>query len=176
MSGPTIKRATKRASKIAVTGGLIPLRISHSRMGHVANARTPAHASAGKKRRKIQIAARTNSVRSMTRPINCRDDDCCIKDAALILASRHGRPKSVNLSHRDYVDLHADLLLTRSDSKLHGRAASSGSTFAPPAICGLDGSKPWRSSRLETIERARRKASFRLFVRRNAMLKNASPK
>src|SRR5437016_472158 len=81
MSGPTIKRAIKRASKIAVIDGLICLRISHSRTGQVAKAKTPAHASAGKKCRKIQIAARTKIVRSTTRPINCRDD-CCIKNAA----------------------------------------------------------------------------------------------
>ena len=176
MSGPTIKRATKRASKIAVIDGLMCLRISHSRIGHVAKARTPAHASAGKKRRKIQIAAKTKIVRSTTRPINCRDD-CCIKNAAsILLHSRRASSKKIDSSHH-ITGIHADLTPGRwRFPKLHGRAASSGSTFAPPAICGLDGSKRWRSSRLETIARARRKASFRFFVRRSAILKNASPK
>jgi len=60
--------------------------------------------------------------------------------------------------------------------KHHRRATSKGSTFPPPAICGCDGSNPWRSSRLETSERARRKPSFRLLVWRRAILKKASPK
>src|SRR5262249_10514674 len=56
------------------------------------------------------------------------------------------------------------------------RATSRGSTFPPPAICGCDGSKPSRNSRLSTSERAIRKASFRLSARRSAVLKKASPK
>src|SRR5262249_58598090 len=57
-----------------------------------------------------------------------------------------------------------------------GRATSRGSTFSPPAICGCDGSKPSRNSRLNTSERAIKKASFRLLARRSAALKKASPK
>ena len=45
-----------------------------------------------------------------------------------------------------------------------GRATSRGSTFPPPAICGCDGSKPSRNSRLNTSERAIKKASFRLLA------------
>src|SRR5262249_20408010 len=58
----------------------------------------------------------------------------------------------------------------------HGRATSRGSTLAPPAICGCDGSKPWRSARFKTSERATTKASFRVVARRSATLKKASPK
>jgi hypothetical protein len=58
----------------------------------------------------------------------------------------------------------------------HGRATSRGSTLAPPAICGCDGSKPWPSSRFKTNERATRKASFKVAARRRATLKKASPK
>ena len=58
----------------------------------------------------------------------------------------------------------------------NGCATSRGSTFPPPAICGCDGSKPSRNSRLNTSERAIRKASFRLLARRSAALKKASPK
>src|SRR5262249_8291862 len=70
----------------------------------------------------------------------------------------------------------ASLIVETLSRKHHRRARSKGSTFLPPAICGCDGSNPWRSSRLETTERARRKASFRLLVWRRAILNKASPK
>src|SRR5262245_15585775 len=62
------------------------------------------------------------------------------------------------------------------ESSGQGRATSNSSTFPPPAICGRDGSKPWRRSRFTTSERARTKASFRVVALRSATLKKASPK
>jgi hypothetical protein len=50
---------------------------------------------------------------------------------------------------------------------------SNGSTFAPPASKGFDGSKCSRNSRVRTSERAMRNAFFKLTVRRSASLKKA---
>jgi hypothetical protein len=62
------------------------------------------------------------------------------------------------------------------DRSAHGRAISNGSTFAPPAIAGFDGSKCSRNSRFLTRARAKTKASFRPLTCRRATLKKASPK
>src|SRR5215467_6376065 len=79
------------------------------------------------------------------------------------------------VTHVDALLLHVAYFST-TPGMPEGRATSRGSTFPPPAICGCDGSKPSRNSRLNTSERATMKASFRLLARRNAALKKASPK
>src|SRR5262245_524986 len=78
MRGATTKTPTKSVSKSAVADRVVPFRTSHSRNGQVGRARTAAHASAGKKGRRIQTAATTNTVVRMMRPNECRDEDCCI--------------------------------------------------------------------------------------------------
>src|SRR5262249_53724881 len=70
----------------------------------------------------------------------------------------------------------ASLIVETLSRKHHRRARSKGSTFLSPALCACGSSNPWRRSRLETTERARRKASFRLLVWRRAILKKESPK
>src|SRR5262245_8826351 len=71
MRGATTKTPTKSVSKSAVADRVVPFRTSHSRNGQVGRARTAAHASAGKKGRRIQTAATTNIVVRMMRPNDC---------------------------------------------------------------------------------------------------------
>src|SRR6516162_10246198 len=82
----------------------------------------------------------------------------------------------VSLSMRRESDLLHVAYFSTTPLMPEGRATRRGSTFTPPAICGCDGSKPSRNSRLNTSERAIKKASFRLLARRSAALKKASPK
>src|SRR6476620_8708431 len=69
-----------------------------------------------------------------------------------------------------------DCATDRIRTGVQGRPASNGSTSAPPAMSGFDGSKCSRNSRFRTSEDASRNASFRLTSFRSAMLKKASPK
>jgi hypothetical protein len=99
-----MRTPTESASKIAAMDGGVPLRVSHSRMGHVAIARTLAQASAGKKRCKIQTAARTNIVTRMRRPKNCRDD--CSMGRSPVPRISPCEISGVNPSHHDCVGWH----------------------------------------------------------------------
>src|SRR5215471_16065486 len=131
ISGPIIKMPTTRVSRIAVIDGIIPLQTSHWRTGHVATARTPAHARAGKKRRRIQTAERTNIATRMIRPNDCRDDDCCsIKRPPLrSLTSRHESSQAHFARHCFH--RHGDRVL-----KLTGGLRAKTLHFYPPPFAG----------------------------------------
>src|SRR6478736_5690689 len=74
MMGTMMTKPTIKVSVIAAAVDRMPLRSKRSRNGHVAMARTAAHASPGKKCRNIQIAANAAAATNRKRPIRCRDE------------------------------------------------------------------------------------------------------
>jgi hypothetical protein len=82
----------------------------------------------------------------------------------------HGRAPGAEISRPGC------LPLLGGDGGVDAALTSAGSMLSPPAIWGLEGSNPFRSSRRRTMPRASLNASFRVIARRIAVLKRASPK
>src|SRR5262249_762161 len=72
--GTMITSPVIKVSVIAAQVGAIPWRSKRSRNGHVAIARTEAHASPGTKCRNIQSVANATAATNRKRPISCRDE------------------------------------------------------------------------------------------------------